>query len=263
MSMELQEQTTDFPPVKNSGGKKKAFTVTITVLLAIAIALCIFVMAQVLSKGYVSLGGYSLFRVVTGSMEPEIPVGALLISQETPMEEIQPRDIVTYRSREAGKFGVIITHRVVSVYEGNGGKLYLETKGDANPSSDSDYVDENYLIGKVVFYTGQDNIFSKILNFITGEVGFLACIVLPCMLIGMFVMKDCIKGIRTELDAINQELDTMKQDPEHMTQPEEDYEALRNRLRDELIKELKLGAEPETKEQEPGADAQSTLHSGE
>lgn len=256
MEIQEKEQNIGYAPKK-----RNLASVIITILLVVAIALCIFVMAQVLSKGYVSLGGYSLFRVVTGSMEPEIPVGSLLIAQSTPIDEIEPSDIVTYRSREAGKFGVIITHRVISVYEGNGGKLYLETKGDANPSSDSDYVEESYLIGKVVFYTGQSNVFSKILNFITGQVGFLACIVLPCMLIGMFVMKDCIKGIRTELDAINQELDTMKQEAVQPTQ-EEDYEALCNRLRDELIKELKQGAEPEKTEQEPGTDAQPALHSG-
>lgn len=261
--MEIQEK-----PIKKNNcptgeetsatGTKKRSTAVITVLLVAAVVICILVIGQVLSKGYVSLGGYSLFRVVTGSMEPTIPVGSVLIARETPIREIQPGDIVTYRSRESGMFDVIITHRVLSVYEGADGKMYLETKGDANPYADGDYVDENYLIGKVVFYTGEDNVFAKILNFITGEVGFLACIVLPSILIGMFVMRDCIKGIRAELDTINQELDTMKQDSVSKTKPEEDedYEALCNRLRDELMKELKQGAEPEQTEQEPSAQQQ-------
>ena len=254
--MEMQENNIQ---ENNCPEKKKRSSVVIGVLLAVAIALCILVIGQVLSKGYVSLGGYSLFRVITGSMEPAIPVGSVLVAQQTPIHEIQPGDIVTYRSREPGKFDVIITHRVLSVYEGQGQKIYLETKGDANPYADGDYVDENYLIGKVVFYTGENNVFAMILRFITGEVGFLACIVLPSLLIGMFVMRDCIKGIRVELDTINQELDSMKQDSAKKSeskQEEEDYDALCNRLRDELMKELKQGAAPKQTEQEPSAEQQ-------
>lgn len=238
-----------------STGRKRWPAILITALLAVAVVICIFVMGQVLSKGYVSLGGCSLFRVVTGSMEPAIPVGSVLIARETPIDQIKPGDIVTYRSREPGMSGVIITHRVLSIYEGNGGKLYLETKGDANAYADSDYVEQDYLIGRVIFYTGENNVFARILNFITGEIGFLACIVLPCIVIGMLVMRDCIKGIRTELDTINQELDTIKQENAKKADPEqkEDYDALCERLRNELIKELKQGAEPETTEHEPSA----------
>ena len=238
--------------------KKKRGAVVISVLLAAAILLCILVMSQVLSKGYVSLGGYSLFRVVTGSMEPSVPVGAVLIAKDTPIDQIQPGDIVTYRSREAGMFDVIITHRVVSVHQGNSGKVYLETKGDANPYADANYVDEDYLIGKVTFYTGQNNVFTKLLSFITGRIGFLSCIVLPCILIGVFIMRDSIQSMRAELDAINKEIDTIDQ---AAAQPElpidaEEYEALCERLRNELLKELNQGAAQETTEQEPGAGQQ-------
>lgn len=239
-------------------GKKRG-VVVISVLLAAAILLCVLIMGQVLSKGYVSLGGYSLFRVVTGSMEPEIPVGAVLVAKDVPISQIMPKDVVTYRSRESGMFNVMITHRVISVHEGNSGKVYLETKGDANPHADASFVDEDYLIGKVIFYTGQNNIFTKILSFITSRIGFLGCIVLPCVLIGMIIMRDSIHSMRVELDTINQQIDTILQDtaksPEQQTD-EEDYEALCERLRNELIKELKQGAEQETTEQMPGAGQQ-------
>ena len=50
-----------------------------TAVLVLSLVLCASVLAQVLTRGYVTLGGYSLFRVVSGSMEPTISTGALLI----------------------------------------------------------------------------------------------------------------------------------------------------------------------------------------
>ena len=237
--------------------KKKSAVIVVSALMGIAILFCMIVIGQVLSKGYVSFGGYSLFRVVTGSMEPTMKVGTMLIAKDTPIEEIQPGQIVTYHSREPGKFRLIITHRVVSVVEGSNGQVYLETKGDANPYADPNYVDENYLIGKVITYTGKNNIFAGLMNIVTGKVGFLACIVLPCILIAMFVMRDCIKNMRAEMDAINEELDQKEQAAATVQQQEkEDYDALCQRLRNELMEELKQGAAPETTEQQPGTGQQ-------
>lgn len=254
MNMQENEIKQNTAPVT----EKRRSTIVISAVLAFAIVLCILVIGQVLSKGYVCLGGYSLFRVVTGSMEPSIPVGAVLIAKDTPINEIKSGDIVTFRSRDTGMFHVIITHRVISVQQGSSGKLYLETKGDANPYADASYVDEDYLIGKVTFHTGQDNVFTKLLNFITSKIGFLGCIVLPCILIGMIIMRDCIHSMRTELDMLNQEIDSIKQEATQPEQPmdEEEYEALCERLRNEVLKELKQGAEQETTEQKPGAGQQ-------
>ena len=250
--MNKQSNIEHILPPQNAADNKKnrAGTICITVLLGIAIALCVLVMSQVLSKGYLTVGGYSVFRVITGSMEPEIPTGALLVVQKTPMEEIKEKDIVTFRSREAGRFDMIITHRVISVYEGADRRLYLETKGDANQYADGQYVDETYLIGKVIYHTKEGNVVAGILSVLTSKMGFLACIVLPCLLIGAFVMRDCLKTMRKELDAMNREIAK-----EQKEKNEESYEEMRERLRQELLKELNQSAEqPETIEQAPSTE---------
>ena len=241
--------------------RKKGRVLTVSILLGVAILLCVLVIGQVLGKGYVSLGGYSLFRVVTGSMEPTMEVGAILIVKDVPIQEIQAGEIVTYRSREPGKFRMIITHRVINVHTGSDGGVYLETKGDANPYADPNYVDENYLIGKVISYTKENNLFADIISLVTSKVGFLACIVFPCIVIGVFVMRDCITSMRSEIDAINAELDTKQtESKENLQQMEqEDYDALCQRLRNELMEELKQGAEPETTEQQPGTGQHGPL----
>ena len=71
-----------------------------SLMLVIAVVLCITVIAQVLSTGYVTIFGRSLFRVVTGSMEPTISTGALLVSKEAEIDEIELNDIICFSSKE-------------------------------------------------------------------------------------------------------------------------------------------------------------------
>lgn len=224
-------------PHKNAGGfLRKCCSGIATVLLVAAILLCITVMVQVTRNGFVSLGGCSLFRVVTGSMEPEIPVGSVLLTRKVPIEQIRPGDVVAYHFTQPSGVSVVVTHRVISVLKNANGMPVLETKGDANSSADGDYVDENNLIGKVIFHTNRDGI-TGAMNFLTSKRGFLACIFLLCLLVGFWVMGDSIKGIRNAIKG-------QKQNREPETEPlrnqlgQQAYEKLCSRLREELQQEL-------------------------
>lgn len=239
---------------------KDIASVVVSWVLVASVLLCVGVLAQVLSKGYVSIGGYSLFRVVTGSMEPEIPVGSLIISKETDIEEIEVGDIINFRSRESGMLGMVITHRVIQRYEDEDGSILLETKGDANRYTDGYLVGEANLIGKTVSYTKEGNLIAGILSLLTNKIGFLACIVVPCLLIGVLTMRDCIKNLREEIDAVSRQLDEGNtedrkedsgSDPEQLSQ--EEYQQLCDRLRSELLEELKQGEEY-NKTEKPGED---------
>ena len=76
----------------------RQINVLVTVLLILAVLLCLYVVIQVLSNGYVSFGGFMMFRVVTGSMEPTIPVGALLVTRQVDIKTIQLDDIICFRT---------------------------------------------------------------------------------------------------------------------------------------------------------------------
>lgn len=244
----LPEEEKSLPTEAELTRKEKIKGTVITIALVLAILLCATVVSQVLSQGYVSLGGFSLFRVVTGSMEPEIPVGSLLISRETPLEEIQVNDIVNYKSREAGMFGVVITHRVIALHEVNGVR-YLETKGDANAYADVMFVDEEVLIGKVLFYTKAGNWIAKIFSFLTSSVGFLACIVVPCLVIGVTTIQDCINSMKAELNDMNRQLKNVEaKSSRELELTKEEYEQLYSRLRDEVMEELRKSVEAQTEQ---------------
>ncbi len=232
--------------VKEKKKGKKA-SVIVGCALVMSIILCLWVISQVLSNGYMSVGGFSMFRVATGSMEPEMPVGTLLISQRTDIEDIKINDVVNFRSRDNGMLGMVITHRVVKVYEDSEGSIFLETKGDANKYADAKLVDEENLIGKVIYATGEGNFFANLISFLTSKIGFWAFIVLPCILIGVMIMRDTIGTLREEMDAIHRELDEMsnrvKQKETEKEKKEETYEEMYERLRRELLEELNQSAE--------------------
>ena len=67
---------------------QEQMSLLVTILLVFAVALCLYTVVQVLSQGYVNIGGFMLFRVVTGSMEPTIPVGALMLTREVDINSI-------------------------------------------------------------------------------------------------------------------------------------------------------------------------------
>ena len=225
-------------PVKNR------INILLTILTVLAAVLCLFVTVQVLSRGYVNCGGYSLFRVVTGSMEPTLPVGALLLTEQTEMQNIQVDDIICFRAQESAIFGKMMTHRVVGVHTGADGALLFETKGDANLALDGYLVTQTNYVGKVIWHTGAGNVLSSILSFLTNKVGFLACIVFPCFLLAGLILRDSVQSIRSELNAALEELEREQKKPDvllEMTQ--EEREEMYERIRTELIKELKQGAE--------------------
>ena len=73
----------------------------VSVLLLLAVCCCIFAFAQKMNKGYVSFLGYSLFRVTTGSMEPTITIGELIITQDVPIDKVELKDIISFFSKDA------------------------------------------------------------------------------------------------------------------------------------------------------------------
>ena len=82
---------------KSEYQKQWWISVILTAVLALTVGLCLYVVIQVASVGYANLGGFMMFRVVTGSMEPTIPTGALLVAREVDIESIQLNDIICFQ----------------------------------------------------------------------------------------------------------------------------------------------------------------------
>lgn len=86
--------------------------------------------------------GYEVYEVVTGSMEPAIPVGSVIyVSPVESPKTIEAGEVIAFTDD-----GSVIVHRVVDNYYVQG---EFVTKGDANPTQDFDKVPYSALVGRV------------------------------------------------------------------------------------------------------------------
>lgn len=92
-----------------------------------------------------SIFGYKAFVISSGSMEPTLNIGDIVIIKETKQEQISKGNIITFR-----KDGYNITHRINDIIEKDGEKYY-QTKGDKNTTTDADLVKYEEIEGVYVF----------------------------------------------------------------------------------------------------------------
>ena len=122
-----------------------------------------------------SISGVRLFSVQSGSMEPKIKTGSMVIVKSR--SDYVVGDIITYRDRNDSK--KTITHRIVEKKSDNG-IMQIVTRGDANGSSDSVYVMKDQVVGKVYFSI-------RYLGYLIGiaktTVGFMILIIIPTTII--------------------------------------------------------------------------------
>jgi signal peptidase len=120
----------------------KSVTMTLTV---VALLLMFSLVQSKLAGREPAIAGCKIYIVMSGSMEPAIKVGSMVAVRPLEPEEVQPGDIITFRSERGS---TVATHRVSRVDTENG--LLFYTKGDANDIEDPSPVDPRNLVGKVV-----------------------------------------------------------------------------------------------------------------
>lgn len=117
----------------------------------IFIAVVLFLVAAIISVNIAkssgeipSVAGFQLFHVETGSMEPTLPIGTVIVSRIPKDPNSLARDtIVTFRTTA----GAVVTHRITAVVADNGTIRY-QTKGD-NPRNavDPELLEPERIVG--------------------------------------------------------------------------------------------------------------------
>ena len=80
-----------------------------------------------------------------------------------------------------------------------------------------------------------------IINFLTGDFGFMACVVLPVLLVAVWIFRDAAKNLRKEIQSVEAQLDEQeKQNPSAVPSQltEEEYQQLYERVKNEVRKEM-------------------------
>jgi len=165
--------------------KRKAF---LSGVLFYGILLIIVASAFFLTRGDGQTGAprrflnFSALRILTTSMEPELPRDALIIIQGVDPREIMVGDDITFLVSETST----VTHRVVQIIEdyADTGERGFQTRGIANPRADSEIVRATNVAGRVIWsnlYLGQFMIFVREYVLYIGAISVLLLILISTL----------------------------------------------------------------------------------
>ena len=112
------------------------------------IIVVMFVILAIMLVG-VRLFGLQVYSVLSGSMEPEYPVGSLIYVKAVDYKELKVGDPITFLLDE----NTVVTHRIIEVLtdEEDPNTIRFFTQGDANGIPDAKSVHYKNIIGTPVF----------------------------------------------------------------------------------------------------------------
>ncbi len=132
------------------------------------------------------------YSVITGSMEPSVPVGTLALVTPIPPNDLKTGDVIAFPEPNNPK--IIVLHRIVEIQQ-LGNMTQFRTKGDNNNSADNWLITPSTVKGKMVY--GIPGIGYPI-KFAQTQVGFIAIIAIPATWLIFLQLKSIWEGIQEE-----------------------------------------------------------------
>lgn len=133
-------------------------------------------------------GNIKFMIVQSGSMEPAIKMGSLVMVK--PADDYKIGDVITFGP--VTKTKIPTSHRIYDIKINEGSPICI-TKGDANDSPDTREVQKKDILGKVVFdipYLGYA------VNFAKKPAGFALIIIIPAGIIIFDEVKNIINEVK-------------------------------------------------------------------
>ena len=113
----------------------------------IAVAMAAAALASLLGVTLLpNLLGYKTYVVLSGSMEPAIHTGSVLVALPVSPDSLKVNDVIVYNRSDVSES---VTHRIIQVNQ-DGAQPTFMTKGDANQAADAWTVRYGDTAGKIV-----------------------------------------------------------------------------------------------------------------
>ncbi len=168
---------------------KKILKICSTALFVLLMFITLTLVVMKFMGENISVFGYNAHYVLTGSMEPEIKAGDVIISKKVEdASELNVGDVVTYTGRTGDLKDKLITHKIVEKKEENG-KLEFVTQGVANPIADPAITAE-MIESKMLF---RSVFFGKVISVVNNKYGFFIIILLP---LAVFLTSETISLVK-------------------------------------------------------------------
>lgn len=154
-----------------------------TIFIFLTLIVCMVAYSKVAGE-QPNVFGYELKTVLSGSMEPVLQTGSVIVVRQTDHEEkFKKGDVVTFQTKER----MLVTHRIIEV----DGNEYI-TKGDNNNGADINPVHEQNIVGKfagiTIPYAGY------VMNFANSKSGSTFMLIIPGFLLLGYAFKLMIES---------------------------------------------------------------------
>lgn len=189
-----------FEKIKNNKVLNLIGNILYTLLVILVVLILIIVVLQRTSNNSLSLGGFRIFNIVTGSMQPKYEVGDVLVAKTISPDQIKIGDDITYLGTEKTFAGKVVTHQVIDIEEENGNYKF-HTKGLANSEEDP-VVGQNQVIGKIIYKVRTLSYISKMVQ---NLYSFYFVIFIPVALLVFIEIRRIILDIISDKKSKNKE----------------------------------------------------------
>ena len=202
---------------KTTLSKKKIILNVIGIILCVILIPILFINCFLIVKGIAnknevpSIGGNTPLIVLTGSMDPTIKAGDLIVTKKVDAKDVKVDDVISFFDPE-GNGSSIVTHRVIGIeIDETSGEIFFRTQGDNNDIADMTPVSEKNLVGRWegTRFWG----LGYVVLFTQSTVGMITIIavVVAAIIIYMIVRKRIQdKEKQSDIDSLKAELEALK-----------------------------------------------------
>ena len=225
---------------------KLAVKVTLFALIAVMFFTVVYVMVCNFRGKVASIGGYSVMKVVTGSMEPSIHVDDYILIKKVDVSELKVGDVITFLSDDPQIKDMPNSHRITEINEDG----TFTVKGDANPTEDVYKVRADRIIGR---YVRKMRLFRFIGSFASSKKLLMILFILPTVCICIYESRSLFRIIR----GTNEPQDETEQtQQENLTAEEKKEKLIREAIEKEKerLRQMDKQGESEVMESEPRED---------
>ena len=198
---------------KTTLSNKKIIVNVIGIILCVILSTILFINCFLIVKGIAnknevpSIGGNAPLIVLTGSMDPTIKAGDLIVTKKIDAKDVKVDDVISFFDPE-GNGSSIVTHRVIGIeIDETSGEIFFRTQGDNNDIADMTPVSEKNLVGRWegTRFWG----LGYVVLFTQSTVGII--VIIAVIVVGIFVYMMIRKRIQDkETDSLKAELAALK-----------------------------------------------------
>ena len=161
---------------------KIVFKILYQILIILCVILTIIIVLQKVTNSNKTIFGYRIFRVITGSMEPEYDIGEVVICKEVDPYEIEVGDDIVYYGTYGDYNGKIIMHQVTQIDIDENNNLNFHAKGLHSASMEDPQIKVSQIFGVVKF---QSKILTTLYELATSI--YSAFIIITILVLNVFI----------------------------------------------------------------------------